>query len=140
MIQIFNRSHYEDILVPTVYGSVDPDEIKHRFAYINSFEQHLEKQGTVILKFFINISEKAQKEKLQRRLTDPHRKWKYDEADTIEQKNREAYIAIYEEIFKKCSPEIPWEIIPADQKWYRNYRIAKSVVNKLESLKMKYPV
>jgi len=139
MIQIFNRSQYEDILVPTVYGTIDPDEIEHRFAYINSFEQHLVKQGTLILKFFINISEKAQKEKLQRRLTDPNRKWKYDEADTVEQKNREAYIGIYEKIFERCSPEIPWEIIPADQKWYRNYRIAKSVVSKLESLNMKYP-
>ena len=139
MIQIFNRSHYEDILVPTVHGTLDSNTITHRYKYINAFEHHLQKNGTIILKYFLNISLEAQNEKLERRLSDPRRKWKYDKSDTKEQKNREAYIQVYKKIFKKCSPAIPWEIIPADQKWYRNYIIAQSVVNKLKSLDMKYP-
>ena len=139
MIQIFNRSHYEDILVPTVHGTLDYSYIEHRYDYINTFERHLEKTGTIILKYFLNISEDAQKEKLERRLSDPHRMWKYDKADTKEQKNRNAYLEVYRNIFQRCSPQIPWEIIPADQKWYRNYLIAKSVIKKLESLNMTYP-
>ena len=139
MIQIFNRSHYEDILVPTVHGTLDADVIKHRYDYINSFEHHLKRNGTIILKFFLNISEEAQKEKIERRLFDPSRKWKYDASDKKEQKNRKAYLKVYQNIFKKCSPAIPWEIIPSDQKWYRNYLIAQSVVNTLDSLDLKYP-
>lgn len=140
MIQIFNRSHYEDILVPTVHGTLDKNTIEHRYNYINSFEQHLQKNGTIILKYFLNISEEYQLEKLQKRLTDPQRKWKYDISDTKEQKNRKAYLSVYEEIFERCSPQIPWQVIPADQKWYRDYLIAQSVVEKLESLNMTYPV
>lgn len=139
MIQIFNRSHYEDILVPTVHGTLEEAVIKHRYDYINAFEHHLLRHGTILLKFFLNISAEAQEKKLARRLSDPSRKWKYDEADKIEKQNRQAYLKVYTEIFQKCSPEIPWEIIPADQKWYRNYLIAKSVVDTLESLDMKYP-
>ncbi|MEO1054811.1 MAG: PPK2 family polyphosphate kinase [Bacteroidota bacterium] len=139
MIQIFNRSHYEDILVPTVHQTLEPSEIEHRYQYINSFEQHLARNRTILLKFFLSVSEEVQKEKLKRRLSDPHRRWKYDKADEKEQKNREAYLSVYEEIFRRCSPQIPWHIIPADQKWYRNYVIAKTVVEKLESLQMSYP-
>ena len=91
------------------------------------------------LKYFLNVSQRHQLDKLDRRLSDPTRRWKYDKADTKEQKNRDAYLKVYRKIFKRCSPQIPWEVIPADQKWYRNYLIAKSVVNKLESLNMTYP-
>ena len=139
MIQIFNRSHYEDILVPTVHGTHDKSLIEHRYDYINTFEKHLQKNGTIILKYFLNVSEDTQKAKLDRRFSDPTRKWKYDKSDTKEQKNRKAYLNVYREIFRRCSPQIPWEIIPSDQKWYRNYLIAKSVVNRLESLNMTYP-
>jgi PPK2 family polyphosphate:nucleotide phosphotransferase len=139
MIQIFNRSHYEDILVPTVHGTLDRKSLAHRYAYINSFEDHLQKNGTIILKYFLHISEEAQLAKIQKRLSDPEKRWKYDEADEREKANRKAYIKVYEQIFKKCSPRIPWQIIPADQKWYRNYLIAKTVVEKLEALKMTYP-
>ena len=139
MIQIFNRSHYEDILVPTVHETHERSVIEHRYAYINTFEQHLQKNNTIILKYFLNVSQRHQLDKLDRRLSDPTRRWKYDKADTKEQKNRDAYLKVYRKIFKRCSPQIPWEVIPADQKWYRNYLIAKSVVNKLESLNMTYP-
>ncbi len=139
MIQIFNRSHYEDILVPTVHKTADKARIEHRYGYINDFEQHLQMQGTVILKFFLNLSEEAQQAKLQARLKDPKKRWKYDEADTKEQKNRQAYLETYEEIFERCSPEIPWQIIPSEDKWYRNYLIANAVAEKLETLNMTYP-
>ncbi|AEV33430.1 PPK2 family polyphosphate kinase [Owenweeksia hongkongensis] len=139
MIQIFNRSHYEDILVPTVHETADASRIEHRYDYINDFEQHLQMQGTLILKFFLNLSEEAQQAKLKARLKDPKKQWKYDEADTKEQKNRQAYLETYERIFERCSPQIPWQIIPAEDKWYRNYLIAKAVVEKLETLNMTYP-
>ena len=100
----------------------------------------LQKNYTIILKYFLHISPEIQEEKLRRRLLDPSRRWKYDKADEEEKKNRDAYIDIYHKIFKKCSPDIPWEIIPADQKWYRNYLIGKSVVDRLEKLNMTYPV
>ena len=139
MIQIFNRSHYEDILVPTVHQTVSVATIEHRYNYINAFEHHLEQQGTFILKFFLNLSEEKQDEKLAKRLTDERKMWKYDIADTKEKHNRKAYLKTYDQIFQRCSPEIPWHIIPSDDKWYRNYLVAKAVIEKLESLNMKYP-
>ena len=139
MIQIFNRSHYEDILVPTVHKTLDQNQIEDRYDYINSFEQQLQKNGTLILKFFLHISQEAQEEKLRLRLLDSSRRWKFDKSDEEEKKNRNAYIETYQNIFDRCSQEIPWEIIPADQKWYRNYLIAQSVVKKLEGLNMTFP-
>lgn len=139
MIQLFNRSHYEDILVPTVHKTEAPERIEHRYNFINAFEQHLLMQDAIIIKFFLNLSEEAQQAKLKARLDDPKKKWKYDEADTLEQKNRDAYLHTYEKIFERCSPEIPWQIIPADDKWYRNYLVAKTVVQRLEELNMTYP-
>lgn len=139
MIQIFNRSHYEDILVPTVHQTASVATIEHRYNYINQFEKHLSQQGTLILKFFLNLSEEKQNEKLSDRLTDPTKMWKYDIADTREKHNRKAYLETYEQIFQRCSPEIPWHIIPADDKWYRNYLIAKIVVDQLKTLEMSYP-
>lgn len=140
MIQIFNRSHYEDILVPTVHQTLDQHIIDDRYDYINSFEQDLQKNNTLILKFFLHISKEAQEEKLRQRLLIDRKRWKYDISDEKEKKNRVAYLKVYQKIFKRCSPEIPWTIIPADQKWYRNYLIAKSVLNKLEELEMQFPV
>lgn len=139
MMQIFNRSHYEDILVPTVHGTHTNGTIQKRFDYINTFEHRLKNNGTIILKFFLHISLEKQQEKMELRMKDPRKKWKYDIADKIEEKNRVAYSEVYEEIFRRCSPNIPWQVIPADQKWYRNMLIAQRVVNELEKLDMKYP-
>ena len=138
-IQIFNRSHYEDILVPTVHQLIDEKLIERRYDYINSFEQHLEDSGTIILKFYLHISRNEQHKRLEERLTDPLKKWKYKISDKTESKKWDDYIYVYENIINRCSPGIPWQIIPADVKWYRNYQVAKAIVNKLESLKMKYP-
>jgi len=139
MVQIFNRSHYEDILVPSVHKTLDKELIERRYTIINNFEQNLADNGTVILKFFLNISKKEQKERIEERLKDPQKKWKYDPADSSEANNWDAYMEVYEKIFERCSPEIPWLIVPADQKWYRNYFIAKEIVKILKRLKMKYP-
>ena len=138
-IQIFNRSHYEDILVPTVHQSIDEKLIERRYDYINSFEQHLEDSGTIILKFYLHISRNEQQKRLEERLTDPIKKWKYKASDKSESRKWNDYVDTYENIINRCSPGIPWQIIPANDKWYRNYQVAKTIVGKLESLKMKYP-
>ncbi|MEO1262521.1 MAG: PPK2 family polyphosphate kinase [Bacteroidota bacterium] len=139
MIQIFNRSHYEDILVPSVTKSHSKNIIERRFGHINIFEKRLAEAGTVILKFFLHISRKEQKRRIQRRLNDPRRQWKYDKSDKAAAKKWDAYHATYEEVLTRCSPEIPWNIVPSDDKWYRNYFIAKTLVAQLRALKLKFP-
>jgi len=139
MIELFNRSHYEDILVPTVHKTVDEKVLERRYDIINSFEQNLSDSGTIILKFFLHISKEEQKERIEKRLTKPHKKWKYDPADSAEENNWNKYMKLYEKIFERCGPAFPWTVIPSDHKWYRNYAIAKEIVRTLKSLKMKYP-
>lgn len=139
LIHIFNRSHYEDILVPEVHNILPKDKLKRRYEYVNGFENMLTDHGTVILKFYLHISRDEQVKRFQRRLTNPEKYWKYDPADISESKRWDQYIKVYEQIFKKCSPELPWTIIPADDKWYRNYLIAKQVVEVLEKMNPKYP-
>jgi PPK2 family polyphosphate:nucleotide phosphotransferase len=139
MIQIFNRSHYEEILVPSVHKTLSKERIEKRYSIINSFEENLKDNGTVILKFYLNISKKEQGRRLKKRLKDPQKKWKYDPADKREAISWDAYMKVYEKIFERCGPAIPWFIVPADHKWYRNYFIAKEIVNTLRTLKMKYP-
>jgi PPK2 family polyphosphate:nucleotide phosphotransferase len=140
MIEIFNRSHYEEILVPTVHKALPEKVIKKRYDVINSFEENLVENGTIILKFFLHISKKEQAERIKERLKVPHKMWKYDPADKREEVSWDKYMEVYENIFQKCSPKIPWIMVPADRKWYRNYFVAKTIVDTLESLKMKYPV
>lgn len=138
-IQIFNRSHYEDILIPTVHHQLDEKNILRRYDYINSFEQQLEDSGTIILKFYLHISREEQEKRLKERLMDPIKKWKYKASDKTESEKWSDYMHTYENIINRCSPLIPWQVIPADDKWYRNYLVAKAIVGKLESLEMKYP-
>jgi PPK2 family polyphosphate:nucleotide phosphotransferase len=139
MIEIFNRSHYEDILVPSVHKTLDKKLLERRYDIINYFEQNLFDNGTVILKFFLHISKEEQKERIEERQKDPQKKWKYDPADSSEAGHWDTYMETYEKIFERCGPEFPWIIIPADHKWYRNNLIAKEIVKTLKSLKMKYP-
>jgi len=139
MIQIFNRSHYEDILIPTVYKTLDKKTIESRYDLINRFENTLVSNNTKILKFYLHVSKAEQKERLDERLVNPAKKWKYSPADFIDVKKRDQYLEVYENIFSKCSPEIPWAIVPADHKWYRNYFILKEIVEAMKSLKMTYP-
>ncbi|PHN01847.1 PPK2 family polyphosphate kinase [Flavilitoribacter nigricans] len=139
MIQIFNRSHYEDILVPTVHKTLSRERIEERFHQINCLEKGLRKEGTIIWKFFLHISKGEQQKRIEARKQNPQKKWKYAISDEKEAKNWEDYQRIYEKILFRCSPEIPWQIVPADQKWYRNYYVAKYIVEQLEQLNLQYP-
>jgi PPK2 family polyphosphate:nucleotide phosphotransferase len=139
MIHIFNRSHYEDVLVPAVHKLLPDEKINRRLGYINAFESMLHDHDTIILKFFLHISKEEQTRRFKRRLTNPNKLWKYDPSDIAEAKNWNLYSSVYETIFKKCSPQFPWIIIPSDDKWYRNYLIAKEIVDYLKTLPMKYP-
>jgi len=139
LIHIFNRSHYEDILVPKVHGLFSKEKIKRRFDYINAFESMLVDHDTIILKFFLHISKDEQLRRFKKRLTNPDKLWKYDPSDISEAKRWNEYVEVYEEIFEKCSPTIPWIIVPADDKWYRNHIIAKTIVDLINTIPMKYP-
>jgi PPK2 family polyphosphate:nucleotide phosphotransferase len=139
MIQIFNRSHYEEILMPSVHKTLDKEQIAKRYDIINSFEQNLKENGTVILKFFLHISKKEQTKRIKERLTDLRKKWKYDPADQREALFWNDFMRGYEKIFERCSPSLPWLIVPSDNKWYRNYIIAKEIASTLKGMKMKYP-
>jgi PPK2 family polyphosphate:nucleotide phosphotransferase len=140
MMEIFNRSHYEDILFPVVHNSINKKEIEKRHEIISNVEEHLQNNNTIILKFFLHISEKEQKKRIKLRLTDPEKKWKYNVNDKKEAKNWDEYIAAYQNVLNGCSKKTPWIIVPADKKWYRNYLVANTIVETLENLKMKYPI
>ena len=139
MIQIFNRSHYEDILFPVVHGLFDKKEIQERHEMINKFEEHLQKSGTVILKFFLHISKEEQHKRLEKRLTNPEKKWKYNAGDKKEAKKWNDYMDAYQNVLDGCGKHNPWIVVPADNKWYRNYFVANTIVEALKNLKMRYP-
>ena len=140
-IGIFNRSHYEDILVPSVHRLKEKDVLNRRFNHINDFERMLSDEGTKILKFFLHISKDEQRRRLNDRLTDPDKNWKYSKKDLIERRSWNAYQDVYESILSRCSTKwAPWTIVPADNKWYRNLVIATEIVNTLRELKQKFPV
>jgi len=139
MIKIFNRSHYEDILVTRVFKMIDEDEVQRRFRHINDFERLLTENGTIVLKFYLHISKEEQAKRLKERVTNPMKNWKYSKADGEMAKHWNAFRDCYHDIFRKCSPEIPWDVIPSDQNWYKEYLVARKIVATLRSLKMKYP-
>ena len=139
MMQIFNRSHYEDILFPVVHDLLDKKEIAVRHAVINKFEEHLQNNNTIILKFYLHISKKEQHKRLDSRLTNPEKKWKNNADDKKESKKWSDYMDAYQNVFDGCSKHNPWIIIPADEKWYRNYLVATTIVETLEQSEMKFP-
>lgn len=137
---IFNRSHYEDVLVVRVHEIVPPEVWKKRFEQINAFEEHLIANGTTILKFYLHIDKDEQKERLQARLDDPAKHWKFRLGDLEERKLWPAYMQAYEDVLEKTSTDnAPWMIVPANRKWYRDLLISRVLVNTLENLKMKFP-
>ncbi len=138
MVHIFNRSHYEDVLIQRVHKWIDANEVKRRFEHINAFEQLLADSGTVVLKFYLHISPDEQLERLTERLTDHTKNWKYCKQDMEERKHWDDYMKAYHDVFE-CCDVIPWHIIPADQNWYKELLIAREVVKALENLKMEYP-
>jgi PPK2 family polyphosphate:nucleotide phosphotransferase len=139
MMEIFNRSHYEDILVTRVHGMIDDETAKARMRAINHFEQLLQEHNdTVILKFYLHVSHKEQKSRLEERLEKPQKMWKYNANDFTESKLWSKYMEYYEDAFEHCS-EVPWHIIPSDKNWYKSYLVAKTLRDKLKDLKMKFP-
>jgi len=139
-ITIFNRSHYEDVLVVRVHKLVSPDVWRGRYARIGDFERMLAEEGTTILKFFLHISKEEQKKRLQARLDERDKRWKFNVGDLKERKLWSAYMEAYEDAIGKTSTQwAPWYIVPANHKWYRNLVVATIMVETLKSLKMRYP-
>ncbi len=139
MVQVFNRSHYEDVLVTRVHGWCDDDTAKKRFKAINRFETLLrEHNNTSVLKFYLHVSPEEQKERLTERTTNPEKAWKYNAKDFDEAKLWDNYMQMYEEAFAACN-DPQWIIVPADQNWYKEYLIAKTLVETMESLPLRYP-
>jgi PPK2 family polyphosphate:nucleotide phosphotransferase len=137
---IFNRSHYEDVLVVRVRGLVSPDIWKRRYDQINDFEKMLYEEGTLILKFFLHISLEEQKQRLRDRLTDETKRWKYNPADLKDRDYWSQYAAAYEDVLNKTNTDYaPWIIVPADHKWYRDWVVASAIVRGLQGLNMQYP-
>ncbi len=140
MIGIFNRSHYEDVLVVRVHKHIDKDEARRRFEEINGFEKTLAQNGTTILKFFLHISKDEQRRRLQERIDNPKKHWKISPSDVEERKLWHDYMSAYEDVFSHTSTKhAPWYIIPANHKLFRNVAISRIIVHTLESLNMKYP-
>ncbi len=139
MIQIFNRSHYEDILVTRVHKWCDEETAARRMGAINDFEKLLQEHNrTHILKFYLHISLAEQEERLKERMKDPAKMWKYNEKDFEEAKLWDVYMQMYEDCFNNCHhPE--WIIVPADQNWYKEYIIAEALHSLLKGLDMQYP-
>ncbi|MCA6482282.1 MAG: deoxynucleoside kinase [Chitinophagaceae bacterium] len=139
MIQIFNRSHYEDILVTRVHKWCDDQLAKARMKAINDFEELLQRHSnTHVLKFYLHVSPEEQQQRLQERIKDPEKQWKYNERDFEEAKLWKVYMKMYQECFQFCN-KVPWTIVPADQNWYKEHLIATKLHQVLSSLKMQYP-
>ena len=140
-IGIFNRSHYEDVLVVRVEELAPEAVWRQRYEQINHFEKLLADAGTTILKFFLHISRDEQKERFEDRLQDPTKCWKFSGGDLKKRERWDDYVLAYEEALSRCStPWAPWFVIPANHKWYRNLAISQIIVEALEKLDMRYPL
>jgi PPK2 family polyphosphate:nucleotide phosphotransferase len=139
-VAIFNRSHYEDVLVSRVHNFVPKKVWSKRYELINDFEKNLVDNGTHILKFYLHISEDEQLRRFKQRIDDPARHWKISESDYREREYWDDYTEAFEDALSKCSTKhAPWFVIPADHKWFRNLAVSQIVVETLESLKMEFP-
>lgn len=139
-IGVFNRSHYEDVLITRVHGWIDDKTAKRRFRHINEFEAMLTEEGTTILKFFLHISKDEQRQRLEDRLQDASKNWKFNIGDLAERKLWDKYQSAYEDaINATSSPHAPWYVVPADRKWVRDVYVASVLVRALEQLDMRYP-
>ncbi len=136
--QVFIRSHYEDILVPTVEKFIPSDVIEKRYEVINDFERLLETNGTKVLKFFLNVSREAQKERLIERIELKEKHWKHKDGDWDTREKFDEYLEVYERIINTCNV-IPWHIVPADKNWQKLYVVAEAVLKTLEDLDLKWP-
>lgn len=140
MIGVFDRSHYEDVLVARVDELVEPEVWRRRYDRINRFEAELAASGTVIVKFFLHISPKVQQERLVARLDDPEKHWKFDPSDIAARAKWGDYQQAYTGVLERCNPDIaPWYVIPADHKWYRNWAVAQILLETLRSMNITWP-
>ncbi|HSP10871.1 MAG TPA: PPK2 family polyphosphate kinase [Candidatus Dormibacteraeota bacterium] len=139
-IVIFNRSHYEDVLIARVKGLVSPAVIRKRYAIINRFEAAVMRGGTAIVKVYLHISEEEQRRRLLGRLNDPDKHWKFRSGDIAERANWDAYQRAYAIAIGRCSPAAsPWYVVPANRKWYRNWAVAQLLIEEMEAMNLTYP-
>lgn len=139
-IVIFNRSHYEDVLITRVHGWIDEKECQRRYAQIRDFERMLVENGTVLLKFFLHISKEEQKQRLQARIDEAEKHWKFDPQDLVERKYWAEYQQAYQQAIQETDTDhAPWYVIPADSKTHRNLAIASILVEVLEKMRLAYP-
>lgn len=140
MVGVFNRSHYEEVLVVRVRKLVDERVWRARYAEINDFERLLSSNGTRIVKFYLHISRDEQKSRLQARLDDPSKRWKFRQEDLDNRPLWDAYQAAFQEAINRCAtPESPWFVVPANRKWYRNVAVAETIADTLEDMDPEYP-
>jgi len=139
-IVVFNRSHYEDILIVRVHSLVPEKVWQKRYDQINDFEKMLAENGTVILKFFLHISKEEQRKRLEARIQDPQKRWKFQHGDIEERKLWDDYMRAYDDALEKTSTEwAPWHVVPSNTKWYRNYVVGVVILRALQKLRMRYP-
>ncbi|WP_321785721.1 PPK2 family polyphosphate kinase [Paraburkholderia sp. J94] len=139
-LAIFNRSHYEDVLVPRVLGQIDADECERRYAQIRDFERMLAETGTTIIKCMLHISKDEQKRRIQARIDDPTKHWKFDVSDLEARKHWDAYQAAYHDALAATSTDYaPWYVIPADSKTHRNVMVAELLLRLMDGLKLEFP-
>lgn len=137
---IFNRSHYESLLVERVRGLVPETRWKERFEEINQFERMLSRENTVILKFFIHISKEEQRIQLQQRVDNPEKQYKFRMGDLDDRKLWDDYMIAYEDVIQNCNTEnAPWFVVPSNRRWYRDVVIAETIIERLEALNLRYP-
>jgi PPK2 family polyphosphate:nucleotide phosphotransferase len=140
LVAVFNRSHYEDVLVPRVLGDIDGKETKRRFAHIRDFERMLSESSTTIVKVFLHISKDEQKKRLQERLDDPEKHWKFDPTDLEVRKEWDAYQRAYEDAIDATNLDhAPWYIVPADSKTHRNLIVAKLLLETMQNMNLSWP-
>ena len=140
VIGIFNRSHYEEVLVARVHKLKPKSIWQKHYEQFNAFEKMLSDNGTVILKFFLRVTQEEQLRRIEERLTRPDKKWKYSPSDLVEREYWDDYQRAYEDMLNKCSTEYaPWFVIPSDKKWFRNYLVSAILLDTLKGLDLKYP-
>lgn len=137
-LKVFIRSHYEDILVPSVEEFIPAEIIEKRYQMINDFEQLVEHNNTKILKFFLNVSPEVQKERLEERIENPKKHWKHNDGDWDTREKFDEYLSVYDKILNRCN-DIPWHVIPADTNWQKLYFVSKKVLEAFENMDFKWP-
>jgi PPK2 family polyphosphate:nucleotide phosphotransferase len=138
MIQVFVRSHYEDILVPGVEGFIPAEIVEQRYQLINDFEKLLMHNGTTILKFYMSVTEEKQRERLQERISNPEKHWKHNDGDFDTLKKRDKYLEKYREILQRCNV-VPWHILPCDSNWQKVYFASQILLKTLREMNLEWP-